>query len=240
MISDRAYFIGKEKNPPSSGRFYDDGGPEDNYQDELSDFDGDGSVCPLNASVTTPGSYRSSAPGGCLTVRFLSISFNGNAPGWQATVSGGLEPATPACFEMVDCGETFTDPRGSAPYQNGDYRVCYLCAEEGEATIDFQDLDLRSDNVLAFYDGYGTDCLITTRTGAGETYRFSASGGGCLTLILNAADNGGTTGNPWETSGNLEAVFTCGFVYTNSFYRFIPAGTTATIQFAADAGNNVL
>ncbi|WP_116106420.1 hypothetical protein [Lewinella sp. IMCC34191] len=324
VISDRAYFIGPQRITLSSGQFYDDGGPEDNYrddrnyvtticpedpnqyieldfsavdiisrddQDELSVFDGDGSICPLDASVTGPGVYRSSTPGGCLTVRFRSTSYNGSAAGWDAVISSVAQPATPACIQPITCGRDFTDPGGAEPYQPGEYRVYYLCPEAEEAMeLTFQELDLGREDVLAIYDGYGTDCLLTTQPTAGEVYR-SSSNGGCLTVILDAASGGTATAAGWvadincserstnsggscrcdnnpepgntcseaplinnlqafcgsssirytpDAPGNLEAAFTCGVVHNNSFFRFIPTATTATIQFAADGGNSVL
>ena len=262
-------------------------------QDELSIFDGSGADCPLNASVTEPGVYRSSAPGGCLTVRFRSTSFNGNAPGWEATILSRQEPASPNCFTELSCDESFTDPGGAAaPYLPGDYRVYYLCAPDGGATeLTFEELNVRSSDVLAVYDGRGTECLISTQPRAGDVFRSTAAGGGCLTVVLDADAGGATATEGWRATlacrdpatspagncrcdnnpapgntcaeaplinnlqafcgsssirytpdapGNLEAAFSCGVIHNNSFFRFIPTATSATIQFAADGGNSVL
>ena len=262
-------------------------------QDELSIFDGTGSDCPLSASVTEPGVYRSSAPGGCLTVRFRSTSYNGTAAGWEASILSRTEPGVPNCFTELGCNEVFADPGGdAAPYSPGDYRVYYLCAPEGGAMeLTFEELNVRSSDVLAVYDGRGTECLITTQPRAGEVFRSSGAGGGCITVVLDAAPGGSTTSEGWRATlecldpgtsqagncrcgnnsapsntcseaplinnlqafcgsssirytpdapGNLEDAFSCGVIHNNSFFRFIPTATSATIQFAADGGNSVL
>ena len=262
-------------------------------QDELSIFDGSGSDCPLNASITEPGVYRSSAPGGCLTVRFRSTSYNGTAAGWEATILSQSQPAQPNCFTELGCEETFTDPGGdSAPYAAGDYRVYYLCAPDGQAMeLAFDELNIRSSDVLAVYDGRGTECLITTQPRAGDTFLSSGAGGGCLTVVLDAEAGSGPAADGWKATlhcrdpevtqggscrcdnnpapgntcseaplinnlqafcgsssirytpdapGNLEDAFSCGVIHNNSFFRFIPTATSATIQFATDGGNSVL
>ena len=171
-------------------------------QDELSIFDGVGSTCVLSAGVTAPETFVASASsGGCLSVRFRSTSGSGVGAGWAATISTTDAPP-PGCFEdVVGCGARFTDDSGvDGDYPPGQFRVYRLCpsADAGPETyvsLDFEEVELGAGDALSVYDGAGVACLLERSVAAGAGFTASAISGGCLTVVLDAAE--GSAGPGW-------------------------------------------
>ncbi len=176
-------------------------------QDELSIYDGIGSLCPVNTRVTFPGLYTaSSSSGGCLTVRFRSTSQDNLAPGtgWKAQISTTAFPSTGCIEEYRECNSVFSNNGGvNSTLHIGKHKVYYFCPDDtsGYATLDFTEVNISEVANLAIYDGAGVHCLLNPKLTAPQKFLASDRSGGCLTVVYDSENNVSTA--QWD------AVFQC-------------------------------
>jgi Secretion system C-terminal sorting domain len=163
-------------------------------QDELSVFDGLGSICPLSNSVTAPTVFTASASsGGCLTVRFRATDYDGEGKGWKAYIKTTDTPPD-GCFKVVEtCSGVFEDSGGATnPYGANEYRVYSICPPKSTVgpqqyiTLDFDDVQIGAGDHLAVYDGNGITCILEDSLSSPQKFIASTQSGGCLTVVFDS------------------------------------------------------
>lgn len=176
-------------------------------QDELSIYDGVGSLCPVNTRVTFPSIYTaSSTSGGCLTVRFRSTSQDGLPPGtgWKAQISTTTFPSIGCIEEYLECNTVFTNNGGvNSNLHIGKQKVYYFCPENDSdyAILDFTQVNISDLANLAVYDGAGIQCLLKPRLTTPQKFYASDRSGGCLTVVYDSENN--------VTVAEWDALFQC-------------------------------
>ncbi|MDX2278446.1 MAG: T9SS type A sorting domain-containing protein [Saprospiraceae bacterium] len=180
-----------------------------NDQDELSVFDGIGSICPLSTSVVTPQTFvASKSSGGCLTVRFRATDYDAAGAGWKALITTTDAPPQGCYVDTLTCGDEFVDPGGvNSNYPPNEYKVYYICSDKPDKKVrlSFSELQLGKGDHLAIYDGKGVSCLWEDSiVSAPRTFFASTQSGGCLTAVFDSDNSAEKTG--WRASITCQAI----------------------------------
>jgi Secretion system C-terminal sorting domain len=162
-------------------------------QDELSIFDGIGTICPLSVGLKSPSIFTASASaGGCLTVRFRSTNFDGEGKGWKALIRTSDTPSI-GCYSSINsCDTTFYDTGGAlGEYKPKEYSVLYVCPPASEKSkkyisVEFTELEIGAGDHLAVYDGRGVYCILNDSVERPQRFLASIKSDGCLTIVFDS------------------------------------------------------
>jgi len=146
-----------------------------------------------------PISYTSTAPGGCLTIHFVSNASTNNT-GWVGTITCTPPSPTPTC------GTTVYDPGGPGGHysNNMDWSATYCPDNPGErVTIAFTQFNTQANNdLLRVYNGTwpGPGAVLSaTFSGNALPPSFTSTApDGCLTLRL--VTNASTVNTGWAAN----------------------------------------
>ncbi|MCB0764878.1 MAG: CUB domain-containing protein, partial [Flavobacteriales bacterium] len=168
--------------------------------DNLTIYNGPTTASPAIGSysgTTNPGTITSTAPGGCLTLRFISNGTN-VAAGWAAAVTCALPPPSGSCGSLV------YDPGGAGGnYANStNWTATYCPTNPGDVvTLNFSQFDIENGyDVLYIHNGSTTgEPILGQYTGTGSPGSVTSTApNGCLTLHF--VSDGSITYPGWAAS----------------------------------------
>lgn len=198
-------------------------------------YNGNSTAAPLIGQYSgsnSPGTITSTAPDGCLTLRFTSDgSITG--VGWTATVSCGTPPPPPNF-----CGSTVQDPGGNGNYGNYANYVQTFCPDSPGEVVSLEFTQFGTEaccDFLTVYNGPSTASpVLGTFSGTGLPGTLvSTDPSGCLTIRFTSDLS--VTGVGWTAVVNCDPAPDC-LLVLNLFDSFGDGWGSSSVGVSVNGG----